>query len=84
MTLFFPKKILRRERGGEGGGEKRLESQFPVPHPGAGGSPAVLPGVADVLQLAVPHVGDGEDEDVLVGVGAFPQLCEEPSAGSAP
>lgn len=37
-------------------------------------SPAVLPGVPDVLQLAVPHVGHGEDEKVLVRVHTFPKL----------
>lgn len=34
----------------------------------------MLPGVADVLQLAVPHVGHGEDEEVLVRVHTFPKL----------
>lgn len=39
-------------------------------------SPAVLPGVPDVLQLAVPHVGHREDEEVLVGVHTFPKLWD--------
>lgn len=39
-------------------------------------SPAVLPGIPDVLQLAVPHVGHREDEEVLVGVHAFPKLWD--------
>lgn len=44
----------------------------------------MLPGVADVLQLAVPHVGHGEDEEVLVRVHTFPKLRDNSWGSGVP
>lgn len=77
--MFFPKKILggreeEEEEAAAVSSEAALPPRVASPPRRRPGSPAVLPGVPDVLQLVVPHVGNGEDEDVLVGVHASPQL----------
>lgn len=58
-------------------------AQLRTASPAPAGSPAVLPGIPDVLQLGIPHVGHGEDEEVLVRVHTFPKLWNKPR-GSSP